>query len=90
MSATAKALSPREIIAAAVRAARYDRPPDAALASDIARGADVPFDTLGFDSLAWMEFCISVELESALELTPSIVAGMGSLAEIEAWLAARL
>lgn len=83
-------LSPKALIAAAVQAARYDAPADDALAREIESADDVPFERLGFDSLAWMEFCISVEVNSGLELTPDDVAGMGSLSDVEAWLTARL
>ncbi|WP_020181407.1 phosphopantetheine-binding protein [Methylopila sp. M107] len=82
--------NPREIVAAAVRAGQFDAPADEALDRAIASGADVPFEKLDFDSLGWMEFCISVELESGLELTPTLVSGMRSLHDVEAWLAARL
>ena len=50
----------------------------------------VPLDRLEFDSLAWMEFCISVELQSRLELTPADIASMQHVLEIEEWLRARL
>ena len=50
----------------------------------------VPLDRLEFDSLAWMEFCISVELQSRLELTPADIASMQHVSEIEEWLRARL
>jgi hypothetical protein len=36
------------------------------------------FDDLGFDSLAFMEFCIAVQLETGVELTAAAVAEMGS------------
>jgi hypothetical protein len=80
----------RELIAAAVQAGRYEQPPAEALARDIAAGADVPLERLAFDSLGWMEFCISVEVNSGLELTPADIAGMRSLADVETWISARL
>jgi hypothetical protein len=46
-------------------------------------------DELGFDSLAWMEFCICVELRSGRELTPSHIDQMQYFFEIEDWLSAR-
>jgi hypothetical protein len=36
------------------------------------------FEDLGFDSLAFMEFCIAIQLESGVELSADGVAGMGS------------
>jgi hypothetical protein len=40
--------------------------------------------------LAWMEFCISVELQSGQELTPADVDEMRYVFQIEQWLRARL
>jgi len=47
-------------------------------------------DALEFDSLAWMEFCISVELQSGQELTPAQIGDMRYFFEIEEWLRARM
>lgn len=36
------------------------------------------FDDLGFDSLALMEFCIAIQMETGVELSISTVQEMGS------------
>ncbi len=36
------------------------------------------FEDLGFDSLAFMEFCIAIQLEAGIELSVASVAEMGS------------
>lgn len=82
--------TPRSLVAAAVRAGRFGAPLDPALARDIDAGAELALDSLGLDSLGWMEFCISIELDSGLELAPSMVAEMETLADVERWIAARL
>jgi acyl carrier protein len=45
-------------------------------------GPDAPFDTtfaeLGFDSLAYMEFCIAIQGETGIELSVGVVSDMGS------------
>jgi len=47
-------------------------------------------EQLGFDSLAWLEFCISVEIQSGQEITPADITKMRYIFEIENWLRARL
>jgi hypothetical protein len=47
-------------------------------------------DQLRFDSLAWMEFCISIELQSGQALTPEDIENMRYMFEIEEWLRAKL
>jgi len=80
----------RDILLTAVSAARHGVPPDPAIARAIAGGDHaLRIDQLKFDSLAWMEFCISVELQSGQELTPVDLEGMRSVFEIEDWLRAR-
>lgn len=80
----------RATIAKAIRAGLRGRPVpsdvEAALADPV---APLPTERLGFDSLAWMEFCISVELETGKGLTPADVAGLGYVHKIEEWLRAR-
>lgn len=49
--------------------------------------ANYALDELQFDSLAWMEFCISVELQTGRELSPLTIEDMTLLSELEAWLA---
>jgi hypothetical protein len=81
----------RDILIAAVRAGRHGAPPAPPLAQAIADGnRELTIDQLKFDSLAWMEFCISVELQSGQELTPVDIEGMRYVFQIEEWLRARL
>ncbi|MGA0532525.1 acyl carrier protein [Hansschlegelia sp. KR7-227] len=87
---TATAVTARDLIRAAALAGKQEAALDAALDRAIADGADIPLESLGFDSLGWMEFCIAVEVNSGLELTPGHVAGMRTLRDVEAWLTARL
>jgi hypothetical protein len=81
----------RDIMLAAFRAARHGLSPDPLLAQAVVTG-DKKFaiDQLKFDSLAWMEFCISVELQSGQELTPVDVEEMRYIFEIEEWLRGRI
>jgi hypothetical protein len=81
----------RDILIAAVRAGRHGAPPAPPFAQAIADGnRELTIDQLKFDSLAWMEFCISVELQSGQELTPVDIEGMRYVFQIEEWLRARL
>lgn len=83
--------SVRDVLLGAISAARYGAPPPPAIAAAIAAGdRETRLDQLRFDSLAWMEFCISVELQSGQELTPEDITNMQYLFEIEEWLRARL
>ena len=50
----------------------------------------IRIDQLHFDSLAWMEFCISIELQSGQALTPEDIENMRYMFEIEEWLRAKL
>jgi hypothetical protein len=80
----------RQILLAAIRAARYGSPPEASLLQAISEGdRELTLEQLEFDSLAWMEFCISVELQSGQELTTSDVEQMRYVFQIEEWLRAR-
>ena len=80
----------RDILIAAVEAAKYGHPPAPDVAKAIAAGSrELELEQLDFDSLAWMEFCISVELDSGQELTPDVVGGMTRFFEIEDWLRSR-
>ena len=80
----------RDVLIAAVEAARYGHPPALDVAEAIAAGnRELELEQLNFDSLAWMEFCISVELNSGQELTPEVVGGMTRFVEIEDWLRSR-
>ena len=80
----------RTVILAAVEAARYAMDADPAVAKAITAGEPLELARLGFDSLGWMEFCISVELQTRQELTTTDVEAMVTVQEIEAWLGARL
>jgi acyl carrier protein len=81
----------RAIILTAVKAGRAS----GLLAPDVERAieerqAGLRLDALGLDSLGWMEFCISVELESGLELALDDVGRMELISEIENWVRTRL
>ena len=81
----------REMLLTALCAGRYGHAPAARLTDAVVGGdRELRTDQLGFDSLAWMEFCISVELQSGQELTPEDVERMSYVYEIEEWLRARL
>ena len=81
----------RDMLLVALRAARNGVTPSAALAEAVAAGGcAMPIDQLHFDSLAWMEFCISIELQSGQALTPEDIENMRYMFEIEEWLRAKL
>jgi hypothetical protein len=81
----------RDMMLVAIGAARYGVAPAPAIADAVVAGdRTMKIDQLKFDSLAWMEFCISVELQSGQELTPADIANMRYVFEIEEWLSARL
>jgi len=81
----------RSILIAAVEAGRYGAPLDPQTIQAITQGRpELPLAKLGFDSLAWMEFCISVELQSGQELGPDDIEGMVYMRDVEAWLRERL
>lgn len=90
MSQADSVVTARKLIHDALLAARYEGPPDEALTKAVSEGLDLPLERFGFDSLAWMEFCISIEANSGLELTPDCVETMRSSAEVQDWIAARL
>jgi len=77
----------RDILLNAVSAARYGVPPKTRIAEAIAGGdRQLTLDELEFDSLSWMEFCISVELQSGQELSPLDIERMDYVFQIEDWL----
>jgi acyl carrier protein len=81
----------RKILLTAFSAAQYGIPPQPGFAQAIVSGdRGLTLDALGFDSLAWMEFCISVEMQSGLELTPGDLIDMRYMFEVEEWLGARI
>ena len=80
----------REILLAASHRGRNGFPPEPSIAQAIADGnRELTIDQFKFDSLAWMEFCISVELQSGQELTPVDIDGMQYVVQIEEWLRSR-
>lgn len=74
----------------ALAAGRFHAPGDPRLGERLAAGEAVLLDELGFDSLAWMEFCISVELQTRQELLTSDIEAMETVADIEDWLGKRI
>ena len=81
----------RDMLLTALCAGRHGAAPAVSVAKAVAAGdRELRTDQLGFDSLAWMEFCISVELQSGKELTPEDIENMSYVFEIEDWLRARL
>jgi hypothetical protein len=50
--------------------------------ADFGRRLGESFDDLGFDSLAFMEFCIAIHVETGIELTVTAVGEMGSPAAV--------
>ena len=82
---------PRDLLLQACVAARYGAALSPSITESIGAGdSSLRLDQLGFDSLAWMEFCIFVELETGLELTPAHIHKMSLVHEIEDWLQLRL
>jgi hypothetical protein len=80
----------REMLLMAIRAARHGTPPGPSITQAVTIGdRELSLDRLEFDSLAWMEFCISIELQSGQELTPAHIGRMQYFYEIEDWLGAR-
>jgi hypothetical protein len=79
----------REMLLVAVNAGRCGAPPGPAIEEAILGGdRQLRIDQLNFDSLAWMEFCISIELQSGRELTSVDVERMRYVFQIEDWLRA--
>lgn len=81
----------RSLLVDAIRAAGAGIQPTPPVERAVLEGdTTMRLDELGFDSLAWMEFCISVELQSGQELMPADIEGMHHFCEIERWLRIRL
>jgi hypothetical protein len=81
----------RETLLTAYGAGRSGFPPDPTVVGAIADGSrELTLEQLSFDSLGWMEFCISVELQCGQELTPLHIEAMRYMFEIEDWLRARM
>jgi hypothetical protein len=81
----------REMLLVAIDAARHGVPPPPPLIQAVSDGSrQLTLDDLQFDSLGWMEFCISIELQSGQELTPFVVEGMRCVFQIEDWIRERM
>jgi hypothetical protein len=81
----------RDMLLVALRAGRHGAMPTGPVAEAVNAGDRLLLiDQFHFDSLAWMEFCISVELQSGQELTPEDIEKMSYVYEIEEWLRERL
>ena len=81
----------RAILLTALKDAQHGLPPGTSITQSVVEGdRGLTLDALEFDSLAWMEFCISVELQSGQELTPAQIVDMRYFFEIEEWLRARV
>lgn len=81
----------RQVILSAVQAGKNGVDPGPFLTQSVLGGSlNLTLEELDFDSLGWMEFCISIEMDTGLELTPLHVEKMRRLIEVEEWLRARL
>jgi acyl carrier protein len=56
-------------------------------AAILAGGSTLRLADLDFDSLGWMEFCISIELQTGAELTPDILSTLDTMADVAGWIA---
>ena len=75
------------VLIEAITAAKHNFPPDDPLAKAISQGAlEIKLSDLNFDSLAWMEFCISIELNTGAELTPDHLEKFETLTDVAAWI----
>jgi acyl carrier protein len=81
---TAPALA--DVLLEALTAAHNGSPPEATLREAILRQDGVDLATLGFDSLATMEFCISIELQTGAELTPEVLDGLVTMEAVADWI----
>src|SRR5262245_6264458 len=74
----------RDMLLVALRAAHHGFAPTSAVAEAVAGdNRTMHVNQLRFDSLAWMEFSISVELQSGQELTPEDIEHKRYVFEIE-------
>jgi len=81
----------RKLLLGAVSAGYNGYQPPPNIAEAVLNGdCRMTIEQLGFDSLAWLEFCISVEIQSGQEITPADITKMRYIFEIENWLRARL
>ena len=78
----------REIVLNAITAAKYGAPLEPSLVQAVSTD-NLEIERLCLDSLGWMEFCISVELQCGEELTPAEIEKMHYLGQIEDWLRER-
>ena len=81
----------RDMLLVALSAGQHGAIPTGHVAEAVKVGdRQLRIDQLHFDSLAWMEFCISIELQSGQALTPEDIENMRYVCEIEEWLRAKL
>jgi hypothetical protein len=81
----------RDMLLVALGAGQHGATPADHIAEAVKVGdRQLRIDQLHFDSLAWMEFCISIELQSGQALTPEDIENMRYMFEIEEWLRAKL
>ena len=79
------------IMITALWAAQNGRQPMQTIEQSILGGdLSFPLERLEFDSIAWMEFCISIELQTRQELLPAHIESMRRIADIETWLRSRI
>lgn len=78
------------VLLEAVTSAEFGEKPDAErTAALLSGGAGIRLDDLEYDSLSWMEFCISIELETGAELTPDLLEQFDTLADVANWIVSR-
>ena len=77
------------VLIEAITAAKANFPPNDSLIEAVQQGGkDIKLTDLNFDSLAWMEFCISVELATGAELTPEQLKHFETLCDVSTWISA--
>ncbi len=72
-------MSARDLVLRALREAHVA---PAAYRAFVQDGADVRFDAMEMDSLARMEFCISLELNADISIAPEQLEEIGSLGQL--------
>ncbi len=90
-SADAARREVRTMLLTAIRAASHGVPAGAEITAAVTKGdRHLSLDAFEFDSLAWMEFCIHVETETGIDLTPAEIVDMRRFHEIEDWIYERV
>lgn len=80
----------RKIVRLALVAAAYGTPNESQTDTQDSAGPNaVPLASLELDSLAIMEFCISIELQSGLEVTPEVLASLTTVEDVVDWICVR-